>query len=55
MQNNPDLVIELSSHTDFIGSDESNMLLSQQRAESVVNYLVSKGINGSLLKAQGYV
>jgi outer membrane protein OmpA-like peptidoglycan-associated protein len=54
MQNNPNLVIEISSHTDNIGSDAANLTLSQNRAESVVNYLVSKGIGPKLLNARGF-
>lgn len=46
--------IELSSHTDSRGNDDFNMSLSQQRANSVVNYLVSKGISRSRLAAKGY-
>jgi outer membrane protein OmpA-like peptidoglycan-associated protein len=51
---NPDLKIELSAHTDSRGDDAYNMLLSQKRAEAVVTYLVSKGINASRLTAMGY-
>jgi len=54
MQNNPELIVEIESHTDSKGSDQFNMKLSQRRAESVVNYLVSKGIDVKRLKAQGY-
>lgn len=46
--------IELMSHTDSRGNDDFNMSLSQQRANSVVNYLVSKGISRSRLSAKGY-
>ncbi|TWO32636.1 OmpA family protein [Seonamhaeicola sediminis] len=46
--------IELMSHTDSRGNDDYNMSLSQQRANSVVNYLVSKGISRSRLSAKGY-
>lgn len=46
--------IELMSHTDSRGNDDYNMSLSQQRANSVVNYLVSKGISRSRLTARGY-
>ncbi|MCB4809345.1 OmpA family protein [Tamlana sp. 62-3] len=46
--------IELMSHTDSRGNDDFNMSLSQQRANSVVNYLVSKGISRSRLTAKGY-
>ena len=46
--------IELMSHTDSRGNDDYNLSLSQQRANSVVNYLVSKGISRSRLSAKGY-
>ena len=51
---NPDMRIELNSHTDSRGSAAANLNLSQRRAESVVNYLVAKGINRSRLVAKGY-
>jgi OmpA-OmpF porin, OOP family len=54
LSNNPELVVELSSHTDNIGSDQANNSLSQKRAESVVKYLISKGINEKSLVAKGY-
>lgn len=54
MTNNPDMVIELSSHTDHIGTDADNQELSQARAESVVQYLILKGINSKMLNARGY-
>jgi OmpA-OmpF porin, OOP family len=54
MKNNPELVIEISSHTDNIGSDAANQTLSQQRAESVVNYLIAKGIDPKMLNARGF-
>lgn len=50
----PDIIIELSSHTDSKGDDEYNMELSQKRAESVVNYLIKKGIDKNRLVAKGY-
>ncbi|MDG5492571.1 OmpA family protein [Psychroserpens sp. SPM9] len=46
--------IEIMAHTDSRGNDDYNMSLSQQRANSVVNYLVSKGISRSRLSAKGY-
>ena len=46
--------IQIMSHTDSRGNDDYNMSLSQQRANSVVNYLVSKGISRSRLTAKGY-
>lgn len=51
---NPELVIELSSHTDSIGSDSYNDKLSQGRAESCANYLFSKGIPKDRVVAKGY-
>lgn len=54
MQLNPDIIIEISAHTDDKGSTEYNQKLSQKRAESVVAYLISKGISRDRLKAQGY-
>ena len=52
--NSKPINIELMSHTDARGNDDFNMSLSQQRANSVVNYLVSKGISRSRLSAKGY-
>ena len=54
MKDKPGLRIEIMSHTDSRGSDDYNMSLSQQRAQSVVNYLVSKGISRDRLVAKGY-
>ena len=50
----PGLRIEIMSHTDSRGNDDFNMSLSQQRAQSVVNYLVSRGISRNRLVARGY-
>ncbi len=54
MVENPSFIIELSAHTDAIGSDASNMKLSQARAESCVKYLIEKGIAKDRLVAKGY-
>ncbi|MCD6066126.1 MAG: ompA [Bacteroidetes bacterium] len=51
---NPQLIVELSSHTDSKGADKYNQNLSQKRAESVVKYLISKGIDTKRLQAVGY-
>lgn len=51
---NPTITIELMAHTDHIGSDKFNSELSQKRAQSVVDYLISKGINSARLVAKGY-
>ncbi|MFC7526999.1 OmpA family protein, partial [Parapedobacter sp. GCM10030251] len=54
LRDNPTLRIELSSHTDSRGSDAYNMALSQRRAQSAVDYLVSRGIARERMVAQGY-
>ncbi|MBX7094617.1 MAG: OmpA family protein [Flavobacteriales bacterium] len=51
---NNDLVVEIKSHTDCRGSDAYNMKLSQERAQSCVDYLISKGIARERLIPQGY-
>jgi len=51
---NPEIIVEISAHTDDRGTEEFNMTLSQERAENVVNYLIDKGISKSRLKAKGY-
>ncbi|MBO7480787.1 MAG: OmpA family protein, partial [Bacteroidales bacterium] len=50
----PRIIVEISSHTDSVGTDQSNMTLSQNRAQSVVNYLIQKGISKDRLVAKGY-
>ena len=54
LDENETIIIELASHTDSRGSDESNDVLSQRRAESVVNYLIDRGIDPDRLVAKGY-
>jgi len=51
---NPDISIEIGSHTDSRAGDNYNMALSIKRAKSVVEYLVSKGINANRLTWKGY-
>ena len=51
---NPTITIELMAHTDHIGSAEFNSTLSQKRAQSVVDYLITKGITPARLVAKGY-
>ncbi len=51
---NPKISIELSSHTDDRATVEYNLNLSQRRAESAVNYIISKGISKNRLIAKGY-
>lgn len=52
--NNPDTEVKIYGHTDSTGSDAINNPLSQRRAESVYNYIVSKGVTGSRLVAEGF-
>lgn len=54
MKDNPAVSIELSSHTDSRAPDDFNLDLSQKRAESAVDYMVSKGIQRSRMTAKGY-
>jgi outer membrane protein OmpA-like peptidoglycan-associated protein len=54
MEENPELMMEIAAHTDNIGSFEFNMDLSQKRAESIVNYLVSEGVDRIRLVGKGY-
>lgn len=54
LKQNPSIAIELSSHCDYRGSDEYNIKLSQARAESVVNYLITHGIEKGRVVAKGY-
>ncbi len=54
LNDNPQIKIELGSHTDAKGDDLYNQKLSQQRAESAVNYLISKGVNAARITAKGY-
>ena len=51
---NPTIIIELSAHTDSRGDNKSNEKLSQARAQSCVDYLISKGIPTERMKAVGY-
>ena len=54
LKQNPHITIELSAHTDYKGSDRYNERLSQQRAESVVRYLIQHGIASDRLTPKGY-
>ncbi|PKP23122.1 MAG: hypothetical protein CVU05_00940 [Bacteroidetes bacterium HGW-Bacteroidetes-21] len=50
----PTMKIEIAGHTDSDGEDETNIKLSQGRANAVMNYLINKGIASSRLTAKGY-
>ncbi|PKQ60875.1 hypothetical protein BZG02_17925 [Labilibaculum filiforme] len=54
LNDNPKITIELGSHTDYIGSETTNRDISQKRAQSVVDYLIEKGIYWDRLIAHGY-
>ena len=54
LKDNPAIRIELSSHTDSRSSDAYNLDLSQRRAQSAVDYMVSKGVAAERLVAKGY-
>lgn len=54
LKDNPNITVELSAHTDMVGRDEANMILSENRAKSVVEYLISQGIYWDRLEAKGY-
>lgn len=54
LKDNPNIKIEIRGHTDNIGSLESNMNLSKERAKSVYDYLINKGITANRLQYNGY-
>lgn len=54
MNENPDIKVEISGHTDNVGNDKSNIQLSQARAQVVVNALIAKGIAKTRLISKGY-
>lgn len=54
LSDNPNITIEMASHTDRIGSEEYNLDLSERRAKAVIDYLISKGIAPERLQHQGY-
>lgn len=54
MLSNPEIKIEISGHTCNMGKDEYNLDLSKRRAQAVVDYLVSKGVEASRLTFEGF-
>ena len=54
LRDNPNITIEMASHTDRHGPEEYNISLSQRRAKSVVDYLTEAGIAPDRMRAQGY-
>ena len=54
LQDNPEIKIDLSSHTDDRQTDAYNLRLSDRRARSAVDYIISQGVSGDRLVAKGY-
>jgi outer membrane protein OmpA-like peptidoglycan-associated protein len=54
LKDNPKIKVELASHTDSIGSTKYNDKLSQERAQSCVDYIISKGVEQNRIYAKGY-
>ncbi len=54
LEDNPEIKIEMGSHTDSVDDEAYNQRLSQRRAEATVNYLIKKGIDTKRLVAKGY-
>ena len=54
LKENPTFMVQVDGHTDFVGKDDYNQTLSEQRAASVKTYLVSQGIAESRLSSAGY-
>ena len=50
----PEMIVEISGHTDSKGSDDYNLILSDKRAKAVVDYLIKKGIHKDQMVAKGY-
>lgn len=54
LKKNPNIIVEIGSHTDAQGSDAFNLNLSERRAKNVVKYMISKGVDDTRLIAVGY-
>jgi OmpA-OmpF porin, OOP family len=54
LNDNPSIEIEMGAHTDSRGSDEYNLKLSENRAKSVMDYIISKGISPARITSKGY-
>lgn len=54
LQENPTVKVEIQGHTDDVGNDQANMILSENRARSVYEYAISKNVDKSRLRYKGY-
>ena len=54
MNSKPEITITIEGHTDWVGSNEVNDVLSQRRAESVKNYLINKGVSSKRMETVGF-
>ena len=54
LNDNPNITIEMASHTDRVGTEEYNLNLSERRAKAVIDYLIDHGIAAARLQHQGY-
>jgi outer membrane protein OmpA-like peptidoglycan-associated protein len=54
LKQHPAMKLEVDAHTDSRGSDDSNLRLSQARAQCIMDYLISRGIEASRLRAKGF-
>jgi len=54
LQTYPDIIVEISGHTDDVGSSASNQKLSERRADSVRSWLITQGVNPDRIIAKGY-
>ncbi len=54
LNENPNIHVEIQGHTDNIGQNTANLLLSKNRARSVYSYLINKGISNSRISSKGY-
>jgi outer membrane protein OmpA-like peptidoglycan-associated protein len=54
MNDNPEMIISVSGYTDYLGTDELNLQLSENRVNEVVNYITSKGIPKKRISGKGY-
>lgn len=53
LKDNPNITIEITSHTDYIGTNSDNLILSEKRAKSVVDYLIAAGVDSQRLTSVG--